>query len=64
MDNQALSLETDMVNYNKVKDLVVSRLIEEGYSRGPHESEEMFHKGLEKYNLPMPVYNSKKVIFE
>ena len=31
MDNQALSLETDMVNYNKVKDLVVSRIIEEGY---------------------------------
>ena len=31
MDTHALELETDMSNYNKVKDLVVSQLIKEGY---------------------------------
>jgi polyhydroxyalkanoate synthesis regulator phasin len=31
MDTQALELETDMGNYNKVKDLVVKKMIEEGY---------------------------------
>jgi hypothetical protein len=31
MDNQALSLETDMRNYNRVKDLVLGQLVTEGY---------------------------------
>lgn len=31
MDNQLLSLETDMENYNKVKNITVFRLVEEGY---------------------------------
>jgi polyhydroxyalkanoate synthesis regulator phasin len=31
MDTQALALENDIPNYNKVKDLVVQKMIEEGY---------------------------------
>jgi hypothetical protein len=31
MDTQTLALENDMLNYNKVKDLVVQKMIEEGY---------------------------------
>lgn len=31
MDTKALELEQDMINYNKVKDIVVSKLISEGY---------------------------------
>jgi len=31
MDNQALELEEDMLNYNKVKDIVVRKLVSEGY---------------------------------
>lgn len=31
MDTQLLSLEEDMSNYNKVKDIVVRQLIKEGY---------------------------------
>lgn len=31
MDNQVLELENDMVNYNKVKNIVVAQLCKEGY---------------------------------
>lgn len=31
MDQQLLQLEDDMANYNKVKNLIVSKIIEEGY---------------------------------
>lgn len=31
MDQQLLQLEDDMANYNKVKNLIVARIIEEGY---------------------------------
>lgn len=31
MDNRALDLEQDMINYNRVKDVVISKLVTEGY---------------------------------
>ncbi len=31
MDNRALELEQDMINYNRVKDVVISKLVLEGY---------------------------------
>lgn len=31
MDQQLLELENDMTNYNKVKNLVVSQIVKEGY---------------------------------
>lgn len=31
IDQQVLSLEEDMTNYNKVKDLVVNQIVKEGY---------------------------------
>lgn len=31
MDSQLLELENDMVNYNKVKNLVVFKMVEEGF---------------------------------
>ena len=31
MDSQLLSIENDMANYNKVKDLVVGHMVKEGY---------------------------------
>ena len=39
MDTQTLTLENDMANYNRVKDLVVTKMIEEGYM-SPKEGEE------------------------
>jgi polyhydroxyalkanoate synthesis regulator phasin len=31
MDSKALELEQDMINYNKVKSLVVNQMVKEGY---------------------------------
>jgi hypothetical protein len=31
MDERALQLEQDMINYNRVKDVVISKLVTEGY---------------------------------
>ena len=31
MDTQLLELENDMANYNKVKSLILSKMVEEGY---------------------------------
>ena len=39
MDNQLLSLEQDVANYNKVKNLVVAQIIKEGYMSEEEGSE-------------------------
>ena len=39
MDNQLLSLEQDIANYNKVKNLVVAQIIKEGYMSEEEGSE-------------------------
>lgn len=39
MDSQLLTLEQDIANYNKVKNLVVARIIEEGYMSEEEGSE-------------------------
>ena len=31
IDNQLLQMEQDLANYNKVKDIVVQKIVEEGY---------------------------------
>jgi len=39
MDQQLLELENDMANYNKVKNLVVTQMIKEGYMSEEEGSE-------------------------
>ena len=39
MDTQLVTLESDMSNYNKVKDLILKKIVDEGYM-SEEESEE------------------------